>query len=66
MAVSGLGTGPPRDQQSTPAHSSQSKTRNRIRNGQVAMLLDLLAEGVGVWSRYGPYSPSQCKAQGGV
>ena len=61
--MSSLGTGPPRHQQSLSAHSSQSKTRNQNRNGQVAISFDLLVEGVGVWPRYGPYPPSQCKAQ---
>ncbi len=65
MAVSILGTGLPRDEQSPPAHRHQSKTRNRIRSGQVATLFDPLVEGVGVWSWYGPYSPSQCKDQMG-
>ena len=65
MAVSSLGTGPPRYQQFPPAHRRQSKTRNRIRSGQVARLSDLLVEGVGVWSWYGPYSPSQCEPQMG-
>ena len=66
MVVSSSDAGPPRFQQLPSAPTGQSKTRNRIRNGQVVILFGLWVEGVGVWSGYGPYSPSQGKAQVGV
>ena len=66
MDLSCTDAGPPRAGQSPSAPTGQSKTRNRIRNGQVVILFGLWVEGVGVWSGYGPYSPSQGKAQVGV